>query len=298
MKAENVNLLREALPYINKFANKVFVIKFGGEVADSPERLFSFCEEVALCHRVGIRVAVVHGGGKQATELGQKLGVEAKIIDGRRVTDEETLEIVKMVYAGKLNIDILLALRRAGVHAVGLSGVDGDLITAKRRPPQMIKDDETGKKKKVDFGFVGDIVEVDPMLIRTLLDKEFVPVVSSLAADDEGNVYNINADTIASALAESLQAQKLILATDVDGILDGNGAPISRLTPVQAKQLIEKNVITGGMIPKVEGAIRALNRGVRSVHVINGTKSGSLLEEIFTEQGAGTMVYDDVPARR
>jgi acetylglutamate kinase len=298
MKAENVNLLREALPYINKFVDKVFVIKFGGEVADNPQRLFSFCEEVALCHRVGIKVSVVHGGGKQATELAHKLGIEAKIINGRRVTDEETLDIVKMVYAGKLNVDILLALRRSGVHAVGLSGVDGDLLTAKRRPPQIVKDDETGKRKKVDFGFVGDIVEVNPSIIRTLLEKEFVPVISSLAADDEGNVYNINADTIASSLAEALQAEKLILATDVDGILDGNGAPISRLTPGQAKQLIEKGVITGGMIPKVESAVRALHRHVKSIHVINGTKSGSLLEEIFTEQGAGTMIYDDVPARK
>lgn len=297
MKPENVNLLREALPYINKFADKIFVIKFGGEVAEDDARLYSFCEEIALCHRVGIKAVVVHGGGKQATDLGKKLGFEPTIVHGRRVTDENTLEIVKMVYAGQLNVDILLALRRAGVDAVGLSGVDGGLINAKRRPPQMIKADD-GKRRRVDFGFVGDIVELDVRILHTLLDKEFVPVVSPLAADDDGTLYNVNADTIASAIAEALHCEKLILASDVDAVLDGTGAPISRLTPSQARQLIQKNVITGGMIPKVESAIQALRHNVRSVHVINGTKSGSLLEEVFTEKGAGTMIYDDVPARK
>lgn len=298
MKPENVNLLREALPYINKFHGRVFVIKFGGEVAQDLDRLRSFCEEVALLQRVGIDVTVVHGGGRQATDLAKRLGIESKIVQGRRITDEKSLEVVKMVYAGQLNVDVLLALRRAGVSPVGLSGVDGGLIRAKRRPPETIRDGETGKETRVDWGFVGDIVSIDVTILRTLLEKHFVPVISPLAADEDGVLYNINADTIAAGIAIKLECEKLILASDVDGILDGNGAPISRLAPEQAKRLIDRGVIGGGMLPKVENAIRALKENVRSVHVINGTKPGALLEEIFTEKGAGTMLHPDLPPSR
>lgn len=290
MKAENVNVLREALPFINKFVNKVFVIKFGGEVADDRRLLESMCEEIALCQRVGIKVVVVHGGGKQATDLQEKLGLEPKIINGRRVTDEETLEVVKMVFAGKLNTDILLFLRKVGVEPVGLSGVDAGVIDATRRPPQMVTDKDTGKKQKVDYGFVGDIKKVDATLIHTLIDRDFIPVISSLAADDEGNVYNVNADTVAAALAGRLQAEKLILASDVDGIFGKDGKTISRLSAADCKALLSDRIITGGMIPKIESALSALKQGVHSVHIINGTRSGSLLEEVFTLQGAGTMI--------
>lgn len=286
---KDVNLLREALPYIKKFKGKTFVIKFGGEVADSEQTLLSFCEEIALCAQVGIKVVAVHGGGKQATELSEKLGIEPKIINGRRITDEEALDVVKMVFAGKINIEILGALRKAGVPAVGLSGVDGNMLHARRRPPQVVVDEKTGKKRTVDYGFVGDIIDVDPRLIHTLIEKDFVPVIASLAADDEGRVYNVNADTVASSIAAELKAEKWIVATDVDGVLDGDRRLISRLTREQARQLIGDRVITGGMIPKVENALAAIEAGVKSVHIINGLKPGSLLEEVFTESGAGTM---------
>lgn len=286
---KDVNVLREALPYIRRFKGTTFVVKFGGEIADESERLSSFCEELALCAQVGIRVAVVHGGGKQATELGAKLGIPPSIVNGRRVTDEPTLDVVKMVFAGKLNTEILGALRRAGVRAVGLSGVDGDLVRARRRPPQTVVDAETGERKTVDFGFVGDILDVDPAVLVTLAGDGFVPVIASLAADDDGTVYNVNADTVAAAIAASLGAEKWIVATNVPGVLDRDGHLISKLTASEARALIAERVVTGGMIPKIEAALSALGDGVGSVHFIDGTRPGALLDEVFTAGGNGTM---------
>ena len=288
---KDVNVLRETLPYIRKFKGQTFVVKFGGEVADDPDVLVSFCEEVALCAQVGIRMVVVHGGGKQATELGHRLGIQAKIVDGRRVTDEKTLDVVKMAFAGKINVEILGAMRRAGVHAVGLSGVDGNLLNARRRPPQVVLDRATGEERIVDFGFVGDILDVDPTLITTLVERDFVPVIASLAADDGGGVYNVNADTVASAIASRLGAEKWIVATNVDGVLDCDGKLISRLARESVTGMIRDGTITGGMIPKVEAAASAIDAGVRSVHIINGMRPGSLLAEVFTVSGSGTMVH-------
>ncbi|MEW6735446.1 MAG: acetylglutamate kinase [Acidobacteriota bacterium] len=288
---KDVNMLREALPYIKKFKGQTFVIKFGGEVADNSDTLTSFCEEIALCAQVGIKVVTVHGGGKQATELSEKLGIEPKIINGRRITDEKTLDVVKMVFAGKINIEILGALRRAGVQPVGLSGVDGNILYAKRRLPQTVVDAKTGQQQTIDYGFVGDILDVNPKLITTLIENNFVPVIASLAADSNGDVYNVNADTVASSIAAELKVEKWIVATDVDGVLDLQEQLISRLTSVQAKTLISDKVITGGMIPKVEAALAAIEAGVQSVHIINGMKRGSLLAEVFTEGGAGTMLH-------
>lgn len=291
MKPEDVNLLTEALPYINKFDKKTFVIKMGGEIVEHADVLYSFCEEVALLSQVGIRIVVVHGGGKQATELSEKLGVVPMIIHGRRVTDEDTLDIVKMVFAGKLNIEILGAFTKAGVKCVGLSGVDGGMIQATKRPPQKVKDEKTGEIKEVDFGFVGDITSVDTSLIETLIGHEFIPVISSLATDTDGNLYNINADTVASAIATKLKAEKLILASAIDGIYDSNKKIISRIDLKNMDKLVEQRVITGGMIPKVKACESAIQDGVKSVHIINGTKEGSLLAEIFTETGCGTMIF-------
>jgi acetylglutamate kinase len=286
----DVNALREALPFIKRFRGQTFVVKFGGEVADDPERLVSFCEELALCAQVGIRVVVVHGGGKQATELGTRLGVEPRIVGGRRVTDERTLDVVKMAFAGKLNTEVLGALQRAGVRAVGLSGVDAGLLRARRRPPQTVVDWSTGARETVDFGFVGDILETDTAVLLTLVDGGFIPVIASLAADEEGNVYNVNADTVAAAVATALGAEKLILATNVDGVLDGEGRLVERLTCEAARRLVEEGAATGGMIPKLEAAVSVVEAGVRSVHFINGTRAGALLGEVFTEGGDGTML--------
>jgi acetylglutamate kinase len=286
----DVNTLREALPYINRFKGKTFVVKFGGEVADDDATLLSFCEELALCAQVGIRVVVVHGGGKQATELSEKLGIEPRTVNGRRITDEETLDVVKMVFAGKINVDILGALRRAGVPAVGLSGVDGNILTAGKRPPQEVVDRETGVREKIDFGFVGDIFDVDARLINTLIEKDFVPVIASLAADDEGGIYNVNADTVASAIGAEMGAEKLIMATNVDGVMDAEKVVQSRLTLDDVAGMMATKAITGGMIPKVESAVKAIRTGVKSVHIINGMKAGALLREVFTENGDGTMI--------
>lgn len=287
---KDVNALREALPYIKRFKGQTFVVKFGGEIADEPARLASFCEELALLAQVGIRLVVVHGGGKQATELSERLGLESVMINGRRVTDEDSLDVVKMVFAGKLNTEVLGALRRAGVRAVGLTGVDGGLLLARRRPPQRLVDGATGEERTVDFGLVGDILDVDPRLLRTLLGDGFVPVIASLAADDDGNVYNVNADTLAAVVAPALAAEKWIIASTVDGVLDSDGRLLSRLTLDEAEGLVRDRVIRGGMIPKVEAAAAVVRSGVRSVHLINGLTEGALLGEVFTDGGNGTMI--------
>jgi len=294
VRAEHVDLLRQALPYINRFKNKVFVIKIGGDIADEEPTLLPFCEEIALLVQVGIRTVVVHGGGKQATELSEKLGIEPRIINGRRVTDDRTLDVVKMTFAGLINTEILGALRKFGIAAVGLSGVDGNIVHASRRPPKRLLNEETGKSEVVDFGHVGDIDRVDDRLLKVLLDADYVPVVASLGADDEGHVYNINADTVASSIARALGAEKLILASDVEGIYkgdEGSREMIQRATVDEVKGLIKSGVIRGGMVPKAQSAIEALGKGVGSVHIINGMRASSLLTEVFTDNGCGTMVY-------
>src|SRR5881275_2060455 len=220
-----LDLLREALPYIQRFKGKTFVVKFSGKVTEDRDHLISLCEELALLHQVGIRVCVIHGGGKQLSELAEKMGVEQTIIEGRRVTDDETLEMAKMIFAGKINTDILAALRHRGIHAVGLSGVDGNIVHAARRPPKEIVNQATGAREHVDFGHVGDIIEIDDRLLRVLLDHDYLPVVSSLGADAEGCVFNINADTIAAEIAVRLAAEKLVLLSDVDGIYLQTGDP-------------------------------------------------------------------------
>jgi len=291
MRPEDVGLLRQALPYINKFGGKIFVIKLGGDIAEQDAVLHMFCEEVALLVRVGIHVVMIHGGGKQATDLSEKLGIEPKIINGRRVTDDRTLDVVKMVFAGQINTEILASMRKAGIAAVGLSGVDGNIVHARRRPPKMMKNDATGKEELVDFGHVGDIDRVDVKLLRTLLQADFVPVIASLGADDQGNVFNINADTVASTIAGELETEKLILASDIDGILRGDRTIISRASVAEIEGLIRDGVIRGGMIPKAQSCIEALADGVRSVHIINGMRPSALLEEVFTDTGCGTMIY-------
>jgi acetylglutamate kinase len=288
-----LDLLREALPYIQRFKGKTFVVKFSGKVTEDSDRLMSLAEELALLHQVGIRVCVIHGGGKQLTDLAQKLGVEQTIIEGRRVTDDDTLEMAKMIFAGKINTDILAALRHRGVQAVGLSGVDGNIVHAERRPPREVVDRTTGESARVDFGHVGDILEIDARLLTVLLDHGYLPVISSLGADAEGKVFNINADTVAAEIAVQLQAEKLVLLSDVDGIYLRAGEPetkLSRLSALEAKELISSGNATAGMIPKLQSIIDLINRGVGSAHIINGNTRNTLLAEVFTDEGTGTMV--------
>ena len=288
-----LDLLREALPYIQRFKGKTFVVKLSGKITEHRENLMSLAEELALLHQVGIRITVVHGGGKQLSELAEKLGVAQTIIEGRRVTDDATLEMAKMIFAGKINTDILAALRHRGVEAVGLSGVDGNIVHAERRPPKEILNRATGERTQVDFGHVGDVVEINSRLLTVLLDHGYLPVISSLGSDAEGTVFNINADTIAAEIAVQLQAEKLILLSDVEGIYLREGEPdtkLSRLSADEAEGLVNDGSATGGMIPKLQSITALLRRGVHTAHIISGNTRNALLSEIFTDKGTGTMI--------
>ncbi|HKP85940.1 MAG TPA: acetylglutamate kinase [Blastocatellia bacterium] len=290
---ERLELLREALPYIQRFKNNIFVVKLSGKVTEDQDQLNSLAEEITLCNQVGIRIAVIHGGGKQLTAIAERLGIAQRIVNGRRVTDTETLEVAKMVFAGQINTDILSALRRAGAETVGLSGLDGNIIHARRRDIQKVLNQETGQVEMVDFGHVGDIVDINVRLIQLLLDNGYVPVLSSLGADEQGNVYNINADTIAAEIAVHLLAEKLILLTDVDGILLDRDDPQSRISHLgveEAESLVKNKVVSAGMLPKIAAITHLIRRGVRSAHIINGSKRNALLHEVFTDEGAGTMI--------
>ncbi|MDQ6785329.1 MAG: acetylglutamate kinase [Acidobacteriota bacterium] len=293
MNDEKLNILREALPYIQRFKGKTFVVKFSGKVTEDKENLASLAEELALLHQVGIRLCVVHGGGKQLGELAEKLGVVQTVINGRRVTNDETLELAKMIFAGKINTEILAALRQRGVEAVGLSGVDGNIVHAVRRPPKDVLNRATGEREMVDFGHVGDVLEINDRLLQVLLDKDYLPVVSSLGADDAGQIYNINADTVAAEIAVRLEAEKLVLLSDVAGIYlepDRPETKISRLSTTQAAELIGSGTASGGMIPKLQSLTELIKRGVKSAHIISGTTRNALLSEVFTDSGTGTMI--------
>lgn len=293
MDHQKLDILKEALPYIQKFKGKTFVIKMSGKVAANGPVLASLAEEITLLQQVGFYPVLIHGGGPQVNELAERLGVEQTIVNGRRVTDEKTLEIAKMVFAGKINTDVTSALRGIGARVVGLSGMDGKMISAKRRDPKKLVCEDSQQEIEVDFGFVGDVVDVDISLIRLLLDQGYVPVISSLAADEDGVVYNINADTIAGEIAMGLQAEKMIYLTDVNGIYMNMDDPDSRidfLTADGAQQLIEDGVVNKGMIPKITSILQLLSGGVHSAHVVGALEENALLKEIFTNRGTGTMI--------
>ena len=293
--SNKLELLREALPYIQKFKGKTFVIKFSGKVTEDKEILISLAEEIALLHQVGINICVIHGGGKQLSEMAAKLGVAQTIIEGRRVTNDDTLELAKMIFAGKINTEILAAFRQRGINAVGLSGIDGNIINAEKRPPKEILDKATGNFQTVDFGNVGDILEINTNLLKLLLSQQYLPIISSLGADSSGAIFNINADTVAAEIAIQLNAEKLILLSDVNGIyLDANDetTKISQITGQQAAELIENGKATGGMIPKLQSLTKILELGVKAVHIINGNRRNALLSEVFTDEGTGTMLIN------
>ncbi|MEJ7577152.1 MAG: acetylglutamate kinase [Pyrinomonadaceae bacterium] len=290
---QRLDLLREALPYIQRFKGRTFVVKLSGKVTEEAENLASLAEELALLHQVGIHLCVIHGGGKQLTELARQLGIEQRIINGRRITDDSTLDMAKMIFAGKINTEILAALRRRGIEAVGLSGVDAGIVHAKQRLSKEILNRETGAREQVDWGHVGDVIAINDRLLRVLLEHNYLPVVSSLGADDAGRVFNINADTIAAEIAAHLGAEKLILMTDTDGVYtDASDASskLSRLTAEQLNELVRSGKATGGMVPKLQSLLSILERGVGSAHVINGMRRNALLSEVFTDEGTGTMI--------
>ncbi|MFT7462646.1 MAG: acetylglutamate kinase [Pseudohongiellaceae bacterium] len=290
---KDITLLKQALPYMRQHKGSTFVVKLGGELAAEKSSLSSLAGDISLLVHVGIRVTIVHGGGPQATAMSKRLGLDTKVVGGRRVTDEATLDVAKMVFAGQVNVDILSALRSEGVAAVGLSGVDGDLLQAKRRLPVSVTDEETGEQSVVDFGHVGDVTGANTALLSLLMDNGYVPVVSSLGSDADGNILNINADTVASILARSLSAAKLLLLTNVPGLLADKDDPsslIAALTLAEAMAAQDDGTVRGGMKPKMAALIAAVEGGVDRGHILSGVDPGSLLLELFTERGCGTLV--------
>ncbi len=284
--------LKGALRYVRAYRDHVFVVKLGGDVLSDPDVRDQVAAQLALLSSLSIRLVVVHGGGPQATALSRRLGQEPRIVAGRRVTDDGALEIAKMVYAGQLNVDLLAALREHKVQAVGLSGIDADLLTAHRRSPVSVVDDN-GRTSEVDYGHVGDIDRVDPRVLSTLMEARFVPVVASLAGDEDGGVYNVNADTVAESLAVALRAQKLIFLTGAPGVLRDRNDPATLVTfadPDDLAGLMATGALAGGMRPKVEACIRAATGGVERTHIIDGRAPDALLLEVFTGAGCGTMI--------
>ncbi len=284
--------LKGALRYVRAYRDHVFVVKLGGDVLGDQHNLDQVAEQLALLWSLSIRIVVVHGGGPQASALSRRLGREPQMIAGRRVTDDDALDVAKMVYRGLLSTSLVAALRSHGVQAAGLSGVDADLLTAHRRPPVRVVGDD-GADQVVDYGHVGDIDKVDPRILRTLMDARFVPVVSSLAGDDDGEVYNVNADTVAESLAIALGAQKLIFLTGAPGVLRDRNDPSTLVTfadPDDLAELMASGALAGGMRPKVEACIRAATGGVERTHIVDGRTPDALLMEMFTGAGCGTMI--------
>jgi acetylglutamate kinase len=287
-----VTALRHAVPYLRVYKRKVFVLKAGGDAFISHDTTRALMEQIGILHQVGIRVVLVHGGGPQSTALAKRLGLTTQMIDGRRVTDAQTLEVSTMVLNGEINTRIVAVCRELGVPAIGVSGVDGGLIKASKRPPVKSASGET-----VDYGFVGDIHGIDASIILKQLDNDLVPVVSPLSSDDHGVLLNINADTVAAAIACELKAEKFVLATGAPGILDNVDDPRSLISYVDRaglRRLRDEGKISGGMLPKAAAIERALSGGVPRVHVISYAQPDSLLLEVFTNEGTGTLVVNNV----
>jgi acetylglutamate kinase len=293
-RAVVVSALKHAAPYIRLYKGKVFVLKAGGEVFADPEQTSALMEQVGILHQVGIRVVLIHGGGPQSTQLATALGFDSKFVDGRRVTDGQSLDVAMMVLNGQINTRILAACRDLKIPAVGISGVDAGLIRAHRRPPV-----ERAGDTPVDYGFVGDIDAVDADILKKQLDNGLMPVVSPLSCDEAGTLLNINADTVAAAIAAELGAEKLILATGAPGILDDAGDPsslISYIDRAALDKLRDAGKLADGMLPKAAAIDAALANGVERVHVISYRLPDSLLLEVFTNEGTGTLVVNDTGA--
>ena len=273
--------LIEALPFMRDHRGKVIVVKVGGAAMDRAPLARPFAEDVALLVHAGISPVIVHGGGPQVTKVSQRLGIETTFVDGLRVTDAETLDVATMVLAGTLNTGVVSSLVTHDVPAVGLSGVDGGLLMARRRSAP-------------DLGFVGEVVHVNAEVLRTLVAKGFVPVVASIAMDEDGQAYNVNADVVASELAVAMEAEKLVYINDVPGLMGPGGELISELSAAQCLDLLgREGVVDGGMIPKLESAVNALKAGIARVHLVDGRVEHSLVLELFTPEGVGTMITPD-----
>ena len=277
--SQRAEVLTAALPYIKKYSGKTVVIKYGGNAMINEELKQQVMEDIALLWLIGVKVVLVHGGGPEISDTMKKLGKEAVFIDGLRVTDKETVDIVQMVLAGKINKTLVNLIQMKGGHAVGLSGIDGGILEAR------VKDER--------LGYVGEITKVRPQPIQDLLEKNYIPVVSTVASDRQGNTFNINGDTAAAYLAGALGAERLIMMTDIAGILRDKDDPstlIPHITVSEARKLYDEGIISGGMIPKVDCCIEALEHGVNNVVIMDGRIPHSILMELLTDEGAGTMV--------
>ena len=288
--AERAQILVEALPYIKKHSGKIVVIKYGGNAMINDDLKEKVMQDIALMKYVGIRPVIVHGGGPDITGFLKKVGKESDFVAGLRVTDEETIEIAEMVLDGKVNSEIVNLLNRRGVRAVGLSGKDAGLIKARKKLATVYEGEDT---KKVDIGYVGEVEQVDTGILEDLLQQGYVPIIAPIGVGDNGESYNINADYVAAEIAGALQAEKLLLLTDIEGIykdFNDKSSFISTLHLPEAKQYIKEGIIAGGMIPKVEACLTALEQGAGKTHIIDGRLAHSIILEIFTSRGIGTQV--------
>ena len=276
-------ILTESLPYIQRFTGKTFVIKFGGNAMTSPELHESFARDVVLMKLVGMNTVVVHGGGPQIGELLDRLNIETRFIDGMRVTDEHTMDVVEMVLGASVNKEIVDSIHRNGGKAIGITGKDGQLIQARKLSGPW------GNEGQPDIGQVGEVESIDTDILSTLSDSDYIPVIAPVAGSEDGSTYNINADLVAGKLAEVLRAEKLILLTNVPGLLDANGTTLTGLSSGQVETLIQSDVIQGGMLPKVRCALDAVKNGVNSAHIIDGRVPHAALLEIFSDEGIGTL---------
>lgn len=282
------DVLTEALPYIQRFEGKVMVVKYGGNAMTDPILESSFARDIVMLKTVGIHPVVVHGGGPQVDNLLKELGRSSDRIDGMRVTDKATMDVVEMVLGGSVNKSIVNLINKHGGRAIGLTGKDASLIRAKKLP--MSKTDEQGNPQQIDLGFVGDVVSINRDVIDLMIASNFIPVIAPLGVDDEGNTYNINADVVAGKVSEFMLAEKLILLTNIKGVLDKEGNVATGLTPSKVDEMIADGTISGGMIPKISYALEAVKNGVKSAVIVDGRVPHATLLEVFTDKGVGTLI--------
>ena len=282
------DVLTEALPYIQRFENKVMVVKYGGNAMTDPMLESSFARDIVMLKTVGIHPVVVHGGGPQVDHLLKELGRTSDRIDGMRVTDKATMDVVEMVLGGSVNKSIVNLINKHGGRAIGLTGKDAGLIRAKKLP--MTKTDEQGNEQTIDLGFVGDVVSINRDVIDLMIASNFIPVIAPLGVDEDGNTYNINADVVAGKVAEFMLAEKLILLTNIKGVLDKEGNIATGLTPAKVDEMIADGTISGGMIPKISYALEAVKNGVKSAVIVDGRVPHATLLEVFTDKGVGTLI--------
>lgn len=291
---KKANVLIEALPYIRTFRGKTIVIKYGGNAMTESSLKDRFAEDVVLLKYVGINPVIVHGGGPQIDKMLNRLGIESKFLHGVRVTTEAAMEVVEMVLAGKINMEITDLINRHGGSAVGLSGKDGGLILSKpltvKAWAESLERDYDEEESAAGFGYVGDIEKVDASLIHKLQEDHYIPVIAPIGTDREGNTYNINADLVAGAIAGALRAEKLLMMTDIKGIRDANGRHLSTVSRKDVQRMVKKGTITEGMLPKVHACLDALEQGVGKAHIIDGRMPHAILLEVFTRKGIGTEI--------